>query len=725
MAATIGKVSALFSADTSGLKSGVDGAIRSFRQLGGEAGALSSLFAKMQGVTALGVGAAGPAAEKASKSLAQFQRMAQLAQEALAAGRITAEQFKAKMDLIGAAAEKTGSAVSRGAQITAQFESEQSRAARAVDELNMLLAEGVISQDIHARAMADATGAAAAERRELDAAGKQMAAFSAVLDEGAAVTKSVETAEERHGAELQRLRGLLAAGAISQQTYARAVDKADDEMRQATQGTGGLGRAAAAASSGVEKLSGKLNSLIALQAAQLFTQVASAVSTAARSMVSFGGEQAGVIDATRNLSTRLGMTYGEFAGIAYAADLADVSMESVGNAAQKAEIAFAKASNGSKVATAAFGSLGLSVNDLAGMNPAQRFQAIAAALQNVPDSAERARLAVSLFGKSGAQLLPMFEGGAAGIAEAAAEAERFGLTLNAQQTTAVDNMGDSFQKAGQAVAGVTQQVVAYLAPALEAITTTFTDLIGGIGGANIGQFIGEGIIAGAEFFATIADSIISGLTSVFEFMSSIGAQWSAVFDLGGRVAAFLSGVGNTLKFIFGSAILGLTAPIAALLKGADFLAKRVGVDLGVDNFIAGADAFNNSIAGSMTEASQAAGQDFGRAFGESAPAAAAKKGPVASMIADAAKAARDNMKATDAPTKPLAKPPAAELAFTGTSTEALKATDSRSKEGIAEMFRLMRGDGQDVQERQLEVLEMIHDDLSEGDIEQSVIFAGA
>jgi hypothetical protein len=725
MAATIGKVSALFSADTSGLKSGVDGAIRSFRQLGGEAGALSSLFAKMQGVTALGVGAAGPAAEKASKSLAQFQRMAQLAQEALAAGRITAEQFKAKMDLIGAAAEKTGSAVSRGAQITAQFESEQSRAARAVDELNMLLAEGVISQDIHARAMADATGAAAAERRELDAAGKQMAAFSAVLDEGAAVTKSVETAEERHGAELQRLRGLLAAGAISQQTYARAVDKADDEMRQATQGTGGLGRAAAAASSGVEKLSGKLNSLIALQAAQLFTQVASAVSNAARSMVSFGGEQAGVIDATRNLSTRLGMTYGEFAGIAYAADLADVSMESVGNAAQKAEIAFAKASNGSKVATAAFGSLGLSVNDLAGMNPAQRFQAIAAALQNVPDSAERARLAVSLFGKSGAQLLPMFEGGAAGIAEAAAEAERFGLTLNAQQTTAVDNMGDSFQKAGQAVAGVTQQVVAYLAPALEAITTTFTDLIGGIGGANIGQFIGEGIIAGAEFFATIADSIISGLTSVFEFMSSIGAQWSAVFDLGGRVAAFLSGVGNTLKFIFGSAILGLTAPIAALLKGADFLAKRVGVDLGVDNFIAGADAFNNSIAGSMTEASQAAGQDFGRAFGESAPAAAAKKGPVASMIADAAKAARDNMKATDAPTKPLAKPPAAELAFTGTSTEALKATDSRSKEGIAEMFRLMRGDGQDVQERQLEVLEMIHDDLSEGDIEQSVIFAGA
>jgi hypothetical protein len=495
--------------------------------------------------------------------------------------------------------------------------------------------------------------------------------------------------------------------------------------------TSGLKAGISDASASFKKLAGDVSGLRsgmrllnATQGAMLFGQIASAASRAAQSMAAFGGQQAGVIDATRNLSARLGMTYGEFAGIAYAADLADVSMESVGNAAQKAEIAFAKASNGSKVATAAFGSLGLSVNDLAGMSPAQRFQAIAAALQNVPDSAERARLAVSLFGKAGSQLLPMFEGGAAGIAEAAAEAERFGLTLNAQQATAVDNMGDSFQKAGQAVAGVTQQVVAYLAPALENITTTFTDLIGGIGGANIGQFIGEGIIAGAEFFATIADSIIAGLTSVWEFVSSIGVQWSAVFDLGNRVAAFFSGVGNTIKFIFGAAILGLTAPITQLLKAADFLAKRVGVDLGVDGFIAGADAFNNSIVGSMTEASDAAGKDFARAFGESAPAADAKKGPLASIISDAAKAARENMTAKDAASKPLVKPPA-EQTFTGPSAEALKATDSRSKEGVAEMLRLMRGGGQDVQERQLEVLEMIHDDLSEGDVEEIGVFAGA
>jgi hypothetical protein len=724
MAATIGKVSALFTADTSGLKSGVEGAIRSFKQLGGEAGALSSLFARMQSVTALGVGAAGPAAEKAAKSLGAFQRMATLAQQALAAGRITADQFKAKMDLIGQAASNTAAAVSRGAQITEQFESAEQKTSRSVDELNALLAEGMISQEIYGRAMADATGAAAAERRELEAAGKQMAAFAAVLDEGAAVTKSVETAEERHGAELQRLQGLLSSGAISQQTYARAVDKADDELRQARQATTGLGRAASAASSGVEKLAGKLNTIIGLQVAQLFGQIASAASNAARSMISFGGEQAGVVDATRNLATRLGMTYGQFAGIAHAANLADVSMESVGNAAQKAEIAFAKAANGSSVAQAAFGALGLSVDELASMNPAQRFQAIAAALQNVPDSAERARLAVALFGRSGGELLPMFEEGAAGISDAAREAERFGLALTQDQANSIDAMGDSFQKAQQAVAGVVQQVVAYLAPAVEAVTSTFTDLIGGIGGATIGQFIGDGIIAGAEFLATIGDAIISGLTAVWEFVSSIGVQWSDVFDVGNRLAAFLSAVGNAMKFIFGAAILGMTGPITALLKAADFLAKQVGVNLGVEGFIAGADAFNNSIVGSMTEAANAAGHDLGVAFGESSPAGEAQKGPLSSMLADAREQARRNAAATNQPTtlpvKPQDKP-----SFTGPSTEALKATDSRSKEGVAEMLRLMRGGGQDVQERQLEVLEMIHDDLSEGDVEEIGVFAGA
>lgn len=496
--------------------------------------------------------------------------------------------------------------------------------------------------------------------------------------------------------------------------------------------TSGLKAGVNEASSAFKKLAGDVSglrsgmrTLAAIQGAQLFGQVASAATSAARSFVGMAQGEAEAIDQTSKLSRRLGLTYGELAGLSLAGNLAGVSMDTIGKAATKADVAFVKAAQGSSVAQKAIAGVGLSVDDLQNKTPAERFQMMADAIAGLPSPAERARAAIGLFGKSGSELLPLFEGGAGAIRQAVDEANKFGLALTDKQGLAVENMNDAFTRAYASIQGVVQQVVAYLAPAVQSVADTFTDLVGGIGGANIGQFIGEGIIAGAEFLATIADAVISGLSSVWEYVSTVGVQWAGVFDIGNRVASFLSGVSNTFKVVLAAGIVGLTAPVTALLKGADFLARRVGVDLGVDNFIKGAEAFNESMYQAMTEGGVAAGEDFKRAFSDGSPAAAAQKGPVSSALADALKAARDNA-ATQSQSQKTPKPQAIEAAvFTGPSAEALKATDSRSKEGIAEMFRLMRGGGQDVQERQLEVLEMIHDDLSEGDVEEIGVFAGA
>ena len=55
------------------------------------------------------------------------------------------------------------------------------------------------------------------------------------------------------------------------------------------------------------------------------------------------------------------------------------------------------------------------------------------------------------------------------------------------------------------------------------------------------------------------------------------------------------------------------------------------------------------------------------------------------------------------------------VAPVGASTESLKVTDSRSKEGMSEMFRLMRNSGVDIAEQQLEEQRKTNDLLSEGD----------
>lgn len=720
MAATIGKVSAVFSASTAGLRSGVNDAIRSFRQLGGEAGTLKGLFDRLQLTS--GLDAAGPAASRAGESLARFQRLAALAQESLAAGRITAEQFAAKMNLIGEAAERAAATFARGAAITQQFETAEERAARSVAELNSLLAAGAISADTHVRAMAAATGAAAAERAELEAAARQMDAFSATLNEGAAVARSVATGEERHAAEVQRLKNLLAAGAISQETYTRAVAKSEGEIRGTAAASRGLGSATSAAASGVDRLAGKLNTLIAINAAQLFGSITGAVSRAASSLFGVAKAQADVIDRASDLSTRLGLTYGELAGITAIGAQTGVGIESIAKAATKADVAFAKAAGGSALAVKAFDAVGLSVNDLQGMSAAERFNAIAVAIAKLPTPAEKARAAVGLFGKAGAELLPMFEGGAASIEQATRDAERFGLALTNDQGKSVNEMSDAFVRAQQAIQGVIGQVLAHLSPALKAVADTFSRLIGDIGGATIGQVIGDQLMAGAEFLATIADGMVASVGSVWEYVASVGKDWGATFTLGGQIASMFAAGARLLSAGFQMVVLGMSQIVEKVLVAAKQLADMIpGMSSSsLDSAVAGAQAFNTTLRAGILANVAAAKENFTAAV-DPQQMATAVRGPFSTAVADALAKARQNAAARDQAAPQTIAPREAPL---GPSAAAIKGTDSRSREGIAEMFRLLRGDTGDVAEQQLGVLEQIRDAVSEPDMVDELEMAG-
>lgn len=466
-----------------------------------------------------------------------------------------------------------------------------------------------------------------------------------------------------------------------------------------------------------------LRKLTAIQGAQLFGSISSAVTSATRSLLQMAGVESETIDKTSKLARRLGMTYGELSGLALAGNLAGVSIDTIGAAATKADIAFVKAAQGSKQAQAAFAGVGLSVEELQGLSPAERFQKITDAIAGLPTEAERARASVALFGKSGSALLPLFEGGANGIRAATEEAQRFGLALTNEQGQSVEDMNDAFTRAYSAISGVVQQVVAYLAPALQLVTDTFSNLIGGIGGANIGQFIGEAILNAAVFFAGVADYFILNAGSIWEYASQVGLQWLNVWDIASRVGYFLSGVANVLKLVFASAIVGLTGPISNLLKAVDLLAKQAGIDLGADALVAGADAFNNSLYQSMTDGVKAANDNFGKAFSGGGSDVGAINGPITTALSDALAKSRADAAAVNTSQKQTIGPDAAQLSQT--SNMELKATDSRSKEGIAEMFRLMRGGNDDIASRQLDVLEQIHEDLSEGSGETIVDFAGA
>lgn len=469
--------------------------------------------------------------------------------------------------------------------------------------------------------------------------------------------------------------------------------------------------------SSVGSLRSGMGALVAIQGAQLFGSIVSSAGQYVRSLVSMGQAQADVIDQQSKLAARTGMTYGEFAGLALAGDLAGVGMDTIAKAATKADIAFVKAQNGSKTAQAAFAGLGLSMEDLAGMGASERFDAITAAIAALPTEAQRAAAAVQMFGRGGAELLPLFAGGAEGIAQAREQAERLGLALTTAQGQDVEAMNDAFTLAGKAVEGVVQQVVAYLAPAVQAVADTFTNLVGNIGGANIGQAIGEGILVGARFLAGIGDFLIANFGTVFSYFSAVGEYWAGVIDFANRVGNLFYGafnvfevVGNTIGGLFADIVSGLyeaAARIASVVPGFGAMADELRASSA--SWAGQADTF----AAAMNTNSDQAAAAFSAAFGASAVQAAPQMaGPLTTALDAAVAQANASAGQVEAAGRGAAAQ-ITEAAAIAAEPQQLKAVDSRSAEGVAEMFRAMRGDGVNVQERQLTALETIAENTAD------------
>jgi hypothetical protein len=465
----------------------------------------------------------------------------------------------------------------------------------------------------------------------------------------------------------------------------------------------------------VASLRSGMQLLNAISGAQLLGSVASTAMSYARSLVNVGQAQAEAIDSTSKLSARLGMTYSELAGLAHAGDLAGVSMDTIGAAATKADVAFVKAAQGSKTAQAGFAAIGLELGDLQGLSSAERFSEIADAIAGLPTEAERAAAAVKLFGRSGAELLPLFAGGAGSIQEATEEAQRFGMALTGAQGRDVEEMNDSFSKVSAAIGGIVKQITAYLAPSITSIATTFTDFVGSMGGGNIGQAIGEGIIAGARYMAGVGDAIISGLSAVWEFAGGIGAVWGTVTDLIGRAASYMAGVGRGLAAVFtGNAavvlrVVGVISDTAREMSYSLAEASRANFIAAGENF---ANLFGAGKGGSGGAGPLSVGLDI----------ALAKARLAAGQLDEANKTTIAGAGGVGGGGGAVAAGVAAGI--TAANRE-LRAVDSRSKEGIAEMFRLMRGETEDAAERTARATERIADNTEDMGVDiEELSFAG-
>lgn len=128
----------------------------------------------------------------------------------------------------------------------------------------------------------------------------------------------------------------------------------------------------------------------------------------------------------------------------------------------------AAATAASKMNVSAIGSLGIEYTDASGkVKPmADLMPQIADKFAAMPDGAEKTALAMKLFGKSGADMLPFLNKGAAGLAELSKKSDEFGNTLTDKQLQALKDSKQAQRDWDAAMQGLQVTLGANLLPLL-------------------------------------------------------------------------------------------------------------------------------------------------------------------------------------------------------------------------------------------------------------------
>lgn len=274
------------------------------------------------------------------------------------------------------------------------------------------------------------------------------------------------------------------------------------------------------------------------------------------------------------LSEKTGQTTEMISTLAYTADQADVSFDALSGGLIKFNKTMALVDQGNATAGSAVRRLLGSSTALNGLDTEQRFNTVVTALGKMKDGYARTRAEQDFFGKSGAELDPLFRALAeGGLEEARKAAEKVGLVFSQQVVDAITVAEEAMKKLRSEAQGTATQFVSGLAPALAQAGDALVDATTGPG------------INGFQLLGTMAGVLVTTITKAFLVIGeTIGfevAEWSLWFDNFGQHAKDgLKDVALAAKIAFGAATGNPLAFVSAddLAQKADREKRRAAAD---------------------------------------------------------------------------------------------------------------------------------------------------
>lgn len=251
-----------------------------------------------------------------------------------------------------------------------------------------------------------------------------------------------------------------------------------------------------------------------------------------------------------DMSVRTGLSVEALSELRFAAGQSGASVEELEAGVRIMSRTLDDAAQGSRTAVDELARLGLSVEDLAGLSQDQRFELFAERIAAIADPAERSAAAMGIFGRGGARLLPLMQGGARGIQELREEARRLGLTMSTEDAQAAEQFGDALSRLWAQVKMAVFHIGAGLAPVLERLAGWLS---------QAARVVIDFVESNREVVQIIG-LVVAGLTAAGVALMLLGPAISAV---GFAISLVTGAVG-----LLGAAITFLMSPIGLVVAAA-------------------------------------------------------------------------------------------------------------------------------------------------------------
>lgn len=317
-----------------------------------------------------------------------------------------------------------------------------------------------------------------------------------------------------------------------------------------------------------EEMTSTLNGMLKLDAktlalAKSFAAVVAAVVEVEKALISMTKESAAYADEILTQSAVTGLSTEALQEYQYAAELMDVSLDTLTSSQAKMIRSMDAARRGSKEQAEAFDKLGISVQNADGtLRDAQDvFGDAIDALGAISNETERDAIAMTIFGRSARDLNPIIKAGSDGLRELAQEAHNVGYVMSEEALDALGAVDDQLQRMNRSNEALKNQIADGMAPAVENLMKKGTDFFVRLKEAAEGS----GIL---EVFGALLD-VVSALEPLFDVLlgmveDGVPFLQQLAFALG-VVADVLTIVSNTIAIV-----IELFKQLIHLIRGKGF-----------------------------------------------------------------------------------------------------------------------------------------------------------